>query len=74
MPIENGAKIPMTFELLWFPTEHQFKDRFDNYLDVNLFEHQVHFTVVSTQISIIFNTSLLPSFGRFTGSRSSTPS
>lgn len=47
MPIENAFKIPMTFELVWFPTEHPFKDRFDNYLDANLFEHQVDFTFVS---------------------------
>lgn len=42
VPLLQGKSFPMTFEVEWIPTTELFEDRFDHYLDVDFFEHQIH--------------------------------
>lgn len=42
-----GAKIPLTYEVIWKPTNVAFKDRFDKYLDPNFFQHRVIILIVA---------------------------
>eukprot|EP00474_Spongospora_subterranea_P010010 CRZ10468.1 hypothetical protein [Spongospora subterranea] len=54
-PIQVGAKYPMTFEVVWSPTDKQFEDRFDYYLDVAFFEHQIHwFSIFNSFMMVLF--------------------
>ena len=39
--LEDGAKIPFTYEVIWKASEVKFADRFDKYLDPNFFQHRV---------------------------------
>jgi transmembrane 9 superfamily member 3 len=38
---QNGMNIEFTYSVNWYPTDIDFDDRFDKYLDWNFFEHQV---------------------------------
>lgn len=41
--VEPNEEIQFTYSVNWYPTDVEFEDRFDNYLDDNFFEHQVNF-------------------------------
>ena len=36
-----GAKIPLTYEVVWKKSPVKFEDRFDKYLDPSFFQHRV---------------------------------
>ena len=36
-----GAKIPLTYEVVWKKSTVKFEDRFDKYLDPSFFQHRV---------------------------------
>lgn len=39
--LEQGIKIPFTYEVNWKPSPVKFENRFDKYLDPTFFQHRV---------------------------------
>jgi transmembrane 9 superfamily protein 3 len=39
--LEQDAKLPFTYEVIWKESPIKFEDRFDKYLDPNFFQHRV---------------------------------
>ncbi|SPQ93824.1 unnamed protein product (mitochondrion) [Plasmodiophora brassicae] len=55
VPLLQGKSFPMTFEVEWIPTTELFEDRFDHYLDVDFFEHQIHwFSIFNSFMMVLF--------------------
>lgn len=55
VPIEEEGNLDFTYEVVWTPTETLFKDRFDRYLDVDFFGHQIHwFSIFNSTMMVVF--------------------
>ncbi|CAL1160964.1 unnamed protein product, partial [Cladocopium goreaui] len=54
-PIYAGAPLNFSYTVLWFPTNKEFKDRTNRYLDPKFFEHKVHwFSIVNSFMLCLF--------------------
>jgi len=58
--VEPEEEIKFTYSVNWYPTDVEFEDRFDNYLDDNFFEHQIHwFSIFNSFMMVVFLTGLV---------------
>lgn len=58
--LEEGAKVPFTYEVNWFPSSIKFADRFDKYLDPSFFQHRIHwFSIFNSFMMVIFLVGLV---------------
>ncbi|XP_075216975.1 transmembrane 9 superfamily protein member 3 [Lycorma delicatula] len=58
--LENGIKIPFTYEVNWRSSSIRFEDRFDKYLDPNFFQHRIHwFSIFNSFMMVIFLVGLV---------------
>jgi len=58
--LENGIRIPFTYEVNWRPSNIKFEDRFDKYLDPNFFQHRIHwFSIFNSFMMVIFLVGLV---------------
>ncbi|KAF0303340.1 Transmembrane 9 superfamily member 3 [Amphibalanus amphitrite] len=55
-----GAKIPLTYEVVWKKSPVKFEDRFDKYLDPSFFQHRIHwFSIFNSFMMVIFLVGLV---------------
>ncbi|XP_037084111.1 transmembrane 9 superfamily member 3-like [Pollicipes pollicipes] len=55
-----GAKIPLTYEVVWKKSAVKFEDRFDKYLDPSFFQHRIHwFSIFNSFMMVIFLVGLV---------------
>lgn len=58
--VEAGAVLEFTYSANWYPTDIEFDDRFEKYLDDDFFEHQIHwFSIFNSFMMVIFLTGLV---------------
>eukprot|EP00440_Ansanella_granifera_P003608 gb/GFBE01003912.1/.p1 GENE.gb/GFBE01003912.1/~~gb/GFBE01003912.1/.p1 ORF type:complete len:625 (+),score=126.51 gb/GFBE01003912.1/:1-1875(+) len=54
-PVYEGAPLNFSYAVSWFPTNKEFKDRANRYLDPKFFEHKVHwFSIVNSFMLCLF--------------------
>lgn len=53
--IEEGANLDFTYEVTWIPSTTAFANRFDRYLDVDFFGHQIHWlSIFNSTMMVVF--------------------
>jgi len=58
--IQQGEKIPFTYEVVWKKSNINYEDRFDKYLDPNFFQHRIHwFSIFNSFMMVIFLVGLV---------------
>jgi Endomembrane protein 70 len=58
--VEVGKPVHFTYSVVWKPTEVKFHDRFDKYLDLPFFEHQIHwFSIFNSFMMVVFLVGLV---------------
>lgn len=58
--VEPDLDLEFTYSVNWFPTDVDFDDRFDYYLDKNFFGHQIHwFSIFNSFMMVVFLTGLV---------------
>lgn len=58
--LQKNEKIPLTYEIIWTQSSIKFEDRFEKYLDVNFFQHRVHwFSIFNSFMMVIFLVGLV---------------
>ncbi|GBG81452.1 hypothetical protein CBR_g32443 [Chara braunii] len=58
--VKSGSPLEFTYSVKWEPTSVKFVNRFDWYLDVGFFEHQIHwFSIFNSFMMVIFLTGLV---------------
>lgn len=52
-PLEPGAKIKFSYEVSFYATKIDFRDRFNKYLDPTFFQHRVNICVICIHTCVI---------------------
>ncbi|XP_055325476.1 transmembrane 9 superfamily member 3 [Sitodiplosis mosellana] len=59
-PLVPGTKIKFTYEVSFYPSSVEFKDRFNKYLDPTFFQHRIHwFSIFNSFMMVIFLVGLV---------------
>ena len=60
VPLGLGATLTFTYSVSWVPTTQHFAARFNRYLDVDFFEHQIHwFSIFNSFMMVLFLVGLV---------------
>lgn len=60
MELRPNEELRFTYTLLWVPSEIQFKDRFDKYLDPTVFKPRIHwFSIFNSFMMVLFLVGLV---------------
>lgn len=59
-PLEPNQELKFTYTIQWVPSNVQFQDRFDKYLDPNVFKPRIHwFSIFNSFMMVIFLVGLV---------------
>lgn len=60
VPVSEGAPLRFMYSVAWTPTTTPFAARFKRYLDVNFFEHQIHWlSIFNSFMMVLFLTGIV---------------